>query len=498
MRRSKNSGNEQLLNHQLVASHPPEILDSSPSSLHEFEGDDVPQKRSIRSHESRLIEKQEQISTPPKKTSKDKDDAAKLSNIQQLESSSSSADSGRKSQPVLQQSKQSVQNNAAATTSITAPPTAPPAPAKELPSSNHLKAPKRSTTALSTTSSSRSEAQKLHTIPSERNIAAQPTTPVSRPSSAPLIPVAPRRPNTPAVSTLQAAPAPLLSRSTTATSPSTADPSPFAPSYVPQSYRNAIIGKGITGSNPSGFTLLNRSSASPSQSTLSSDSPSLFPPPSTSRKEQLPASRPRLTFGSINPEALRAHRQSVATANTELCNSNHPREPFAAPPLYQSHGHVADEFPHLDIINDLLNEEQSTSNPYYLPFHHRHRSFSGRYSFPVDAASIDLMLSNNTSGRFDQAEQYYDDNFLSFYGGISSARALERLQDGRLAQVDLSSAYANCQMDGLIPSQWPYNPPHLSIVNLGGTGGGGAYSYHTISDYANLGRGPNRYYLNRP
>lgn len=151
---------------------------------------------------------------------------------------------------------------------------------------------------------------------------------------------------------------------------------------------------------------------------------------------------------------------------------------------------MVDEFPHLDIINDLLDEEQSTSNQYYHPLHHRHRSFSGRYSFPVDAASIDLM-SSHASGRFGQAEQYYDDSFLSIYGRNSSARALERHHGGRFAQVDFPMAYAN--------RQWPYNPADLSLVNLGGMDGGGAvYSYNNIADYTNLGRGMNQYGLYRP
>ncbi|XP_028555735.1 TNF receptor-associated factor homolog 1a-like isoform X2 [Dendrobium catenatum] len=478
--RAKPYGGKCSQNHQSVASHPGEILDSSPSTCHELEGDDVSRKSSIQRHYSHLVEKQELTPIPLKNTSKDQGDAEKLSNIRTLESSSASPEPGRKTQPLLQRAKPSLQNGTTGTNSITSS-IGLPASSKELPSSN-LNAPKRS--AALSTKSSHSSATKFYPTPAAKNITSQPTTPISRPSSAPLIPVAPR-PNTTAISTVQVAP--LLSRSTSATTRQAADPSPSAPSYVPQSYRNAIMGKNVTGLNLAGFAHspsapLIQSSTSSSQSTISSISASLFPTPSMTRKEQQKASKPGLTFGSVKPESLHIHQQSILTKSAEPCNSNLLREPVST-----SHGGVADEFPHLDIINDLLDEEQSLSNQYYYhPLHHRHHSFNGRYSFPGDAASVDL-----SSGRFDQTKQYYDDNFLSIYSS-SSGRAHE-------AQVDLSMAYANCQMDGLIQSTWPYSPADLSLINLGSTDGGGdGYSYHNLSDYPNLGGGLNGYSLYRP
>ncbi|XP_020587073.1 LOW QUALITY PROTEIN: MATH domain-containing protein At5g43560-like, partial [Phalaenopsis equestris] len=454
--RAKNYGNKHLQSHVSVASHSGEIIESSPSTCHELDGDEASQKRLIQRHEGHLVEKQEPTAIILQKTSKTQNDAEKLSSdIRPLESSSASPEPVRKTQSVPQQPKQPVQNNAIAATSITSSITLP-APLKE---------PKRSSVPSAKSplsSSSRSEAQKLYPAPAAKNIAAQPAAPFSRPSSAPLMPAAPRL-TIPLISTAQATPH--LSRSASATTRSTMDASLSAPSNVPQSYRNAIIGKTTMGGNPAEFT--HSSSTPPSQSSASSSqsifstSSALFPPPSAWR---FSGSRSVLSFGSVRPEASHTHPQSIAATNTELCNSNHLSEPVSTTSLHQSHVGVVDEFPHLDIINELLDEEQSTSNPhYYPPLHHRRHSFNGRYSFSSDSASIDLSLLSHNPGRFDQTEQYYDIGFSSIHGG-SSDRALERFQDGRF---DLSTAY------GLIQSQWPYNPADLSVINLGGTDGGG-------------------------
>lgn len=491
----KNHGGKDTRNRPSTASHAVKILDSCPSTCLELEGD-VPQKRSVPWHGIQLVQKQETGAALPKKTAKDRSDAERQSNTRAFDSS---PDPLRKAQqPVLQQAKQPAQNITVGTNAPTASVSLP-SPIRDPPSSI-LMAPKRSAALPAKslhTSASRYEAQKVSATPAAKNAAAQPATAMSRPSSAPLIPVT-SRPTQPVISTVQVTP--LLSRSASATGRLATDPSISAPSYIPQSYRNAIIGRTAAAASSAHAGL------TPSTSSGQSSS-GMFPPPS--RKEQQMASGPGFTFGSVKPEALHIQQQqgnhnshqgntsgSIAAASTLVIGiEQHQRESLPATSSSQSYVSVADEFPHLDIINDLLDEEQtimgrtaSVSSQYYHPHHQPHHLFSRQYSFPGEPTSAELVLLNNSAGRFDHSDRFYDDSYLSLYDSSSGRVHQRSFTDANLS----ASAYANCQMDGLIQTQWPFSHADLNAD------GGGGYSYQQQPDYPNMGSGLNGYGLYRP
>ncbi|KAK8952738.1 MATH domain-containing protein [Platanthera guangdongensis] len=489
----KNHGGKDTRNRLSTVSHSGKILDSCPSTCLELEGD-VPQKRSIQWHGIHLVQKQDGAAALPKKTSKDRNDTERQSNTRTLDSF---PDPLRKAQhPVLQQAKQPAQNSTVGTNAPTASISLP-SPVREPPSSI-LVAPKRSA-ALSAkslhTSASRYDTQKSSTTPAAKNSAAQASTAMSRPSSAPLIPVA-SRPIQPVISAVQVTP--LLLRSASATGRLATDPSISAPSYIPQSYRNAIIGRtaATVGLAQVGLTPTSGQSSS-----------AMLPPPS--RKEQQMASGPGFTFGSVKPEALHIQQQqrnhnshhgvtsgSISAASTLVIGiEQHQRESLSGTSLSQSYVGVADEFPHLDIINELLDEEQSimgrtasVSSQYYHPHHQPRHLFSRQYSFPGEPTSTELILLNNSVGRFDHSDRYYDDSYLSLYDSSSGRVHRRSFTDANLS----AAAYANCQMDGLIQTQWPFSHADLNVD------GDGGYPYQQHSGYTNMGSGLNGYGLYRP
>ncbi|CAO2171644.1 unnamed protein product, partial [Urochloa humidicola] len=125
---------------------------------------------------------------------------------------------------------------------------------------------------------------------------------------------------------------------------------------------------------------------------------------------------------------------------------------------HQQQGPVGEEFPHIDIINDLLDEDQSSvcmaASPldeYYtngLPFS------SGGNMADSEMAS----LSN--SGRFNLNDPYYDEGYRRAY---DTQNALHRLRDGQLSTLDV---YSNGRLDSAAPKPWPYSHPNPA-VNLG-------------------------------
>jgi len=331
-------------------------------------------------------------------------------------------------------------------------------------------------------SSSKSETLK-HPTPTKSTMAQQAAS-MSRPSSAPLIPAP--RPTFPVVSPVQTAL--LMSRSVSAADRLGTDPSPSAPSFVPQSYRNAITGKNDVATIPSGF---------------------IRPALTTTRKDEASV-RSGLTFGSMKQAALQSHYQPRD-------EPSHP-EPSSSSRYYNSdlvsgikrmdiHGELqarkqysggvsssvmsfppqvmaSDEFPHIDIINDLLDEDKSiakaaTNFHYHHPHNHRHHHlFNRQYSLSdADVGSF------SSPSHLDQTERYYDDGGFQRIYGSSSSSHLHGLRDEQYSQVDLS-AYANGQLQGVIQNQWPYSAPDLSMLSLGSAADAGGYSYQ-LPDYSN-------------
>lgn len=533
--RGKNQLGKPLLSQESIAGHFGDALGSG-GSCHGMESDAAHFKHSILYADKFLIEKREEAATVQKKiVIKEQEDAQRLSLTSTVEVSSASTRSGRKTKPLLQQPKKLLESSTTPSNITTASVTEP-VLIKEPSSTNPtLTARPASIAAKSAQSStSKSEAQRIASIHVAKSTTSQPFNAISRPSSAPLIPAA-SRPTRPIVSKVQKLPQ--LSRSVSAAGRLGIDPSPSTPSCVPQSYRNAIIGKTTMGSSTGGLShsasvsLIEAPSTSSSQSATSFTSSSMLPPTPGARKEHQMNCRPTFTFGSVKPDALPNHHErnddglhqpattSRSTTTTtpaptpttgsslvngierlEICEDEPPPEkqllcssstPLVQPPI----GGVVEEFPHIDIINDLLDEEQSSSNLYY-PHHHLHQSFSRHYTFPGDISSSDLSLLANNSGRYEQTEQYYDDGFQNIYSN-SSVSPLHRLREGQFPHMDLSASYAISPLDGMVQIHWPYSHADLSTVNLGNTGTDG-YSYQQFSDYSSLGRGANGYGMYRP
>ncbi|XP_020269602.1 MATH domain-containing protein At5g43560-like isoform X2 [Asparagus officinalis] len=224
---------------------------------------------------------------------------------------------------------------------------------------------------------------------------------ISRPSSAPL---PPQRQTVPVVSTAQTIPQ--LSRSVSATGRIGASPSALAPAFVPQSYRNAITGKNDADPIP------------------------------------LCYNHPSLTLESIMGNKYQPRHEEM-----DIYTSRMPS------------GMVSDEFPHLDIINDLLDEDKNIAKV-AANLHYQQHQYPFDQHYPL-----------SSHNHLDQTEQYYG----------SSSSIMQH------SQMDLS-AYSNGQLQGLIQNQWPYNyAADLSTFNLGNASD--AQCSYRLPDYMYSRRG---------
>ncbi|XP_072951048.1 TNF receptor-associated factor homolog 1a-like isoform X1 [Typha angustifolia] len=491
----------------------------------ESDADVLSLKDRIQSPEKHVIEKEEVVFLQKKVNAKDQVEAVAPSKPL-AESSSLPLSPVKKPPSILQQSKQTLESSSTtrAATTIAAAATSTTASGitigtvanmAELVSSKEQMSSGRTQTEKSVflasrsppvSSTSISEAQKQAT--SSKSTTTSQVTAMSRPSSAPLIPAA--RPATPVVSTVEVMP--LLSRSMSVAGRLGNDPSSSAPSYVPQSYRNAIMGKANVGASTSSFTHHSTSFSQGAAITQSASafvsSASMLPRQTSAWKDQTSV-RPGFTFGSVKPEALNNQhswrddysRQEASSSNGrrfssstgsgierldmygDLQTKQFTGEIPASFTSYQSQGMVGEEFPHLDIINDLLDEEQHNTAK---SLHYNQHVFNRQYSLPGNLSKSDIGLVSGAC-RFDQDEPYYDEGLSRVYG--SSIGPLHGLRDGNFPQVDLS-AYANSQVDGILQNQWSYVRPDLSMLNLGNDVNG--YSYQ-LGDYSNLTTALNGY-----
>ncbi|CAA6662837.1 unnamed protein product [Spirodela intermedia] len=290
-------------------------------------------------------------------------------------------------------------------------------------------------------------------------------------------------------------PVPVLSRSVSAAGRLGIDPSLSTHSHV-QSYRNAIMGITTAGGSPHSCAAIsapNHTSQAPASS--AEGSPSIVPsvsarPPEKSTATEQTSVRPELTFGSVTPETLQqppslwpeesllleSSSAAVLSPDAEcdvdfaVCGSSSSRrysleeDSPASSSAHQlpAQGVTQDEFPHIDIINDLLDEEHSTGEV-------------DANGYPLHDASAAINAIHR-SELFNLGTELYE-------------RLVQRDQRSRsLPQFDLP-AYMNSQIDGPIQKQWPLGvarPP----VSLG-TAADNEYSYH--QDYLNLVRVLNGY-----
>ncbi|XP_021312288.1 MATH domain-containing protein At5g43560 isoform X3 [Sorghum bicolor] len=349
------------------------------------------------------------------------------------------------------------------------------------------------------------------TVSERASVASVPgtPTPMSRPTSAPLLQV-PRStmPPTPSVQV-----SPLLSRSLTVSERPNNEPSPPAPVYVTQTYRNAILGKGHLDTTPA--TLEQSTSVCPNTAVSQPWSAyamatSVMAP--FERNDQLPGKQ-GFVFGPSRAEALNnrhswkgnsdvnghtwkddvpnqqmtncdAHvhhskdisYQQLSSSGTEqprlggLQSRELQREiPAASFVSRQQYGSVGEEFPHIDIINDLLDEDQSSAHMAVSPLHEYH-TFGLPFSSGGNMADSET-ASVSSSVRFDLTDLYYDEGYRRAY---DTQNALRRLD-----------AYPNGRLDSTAPQRWPYNHPNPA-VNLGNSSN---VFPQQLGEYTNLASG---------
>ncbi|WVZ68625.1 hypothetical protein U9M48_017544 [Paspalum notatum var. saurae] len=327
------------------------------------------------------------------------------------------------------------------------------------------------------------------TVSERAAVTSAPETPklTSRPTSAPLF-QAPRStlPPTPSVQV-----SPLLSRSLTVSEQPSNEPSPSAPVNVIQTYRNAILGKGSLATTPAN---LEQPTSTIGLSTAVSQPWPAYPlatsvmVPPLERNDQLP-SKQGFMFGPSKAEALdnwhswkgsngvNRHMWKDDVPNLQIINCDAHVHPWKDIPYEQvscsgteqgrlgglqsrqfqrdipasfvprqQQGPVGEEFPHIDIINDLLDEEQSSADVAVSPLHEYHTfglpfSSGGNMADP-EAASV----------RFDLTGHYYDEDHRRAH---DTQNVLHRLD-----------AYSNGRLDSVAPKPWPYSYQNPT-VNLG-------------------------------
>ncbi|KAE8734132.1 MATH domain-containing protein [Hibiscus syriacus] len=294
----------------------------------------------------------------------------------------------------------------------------------------------------------KSETQKAATSrPTEKPITPQESV-MSRPLSA-LVPGP--RPAVPVVSMVQTTP--FLARSASADStlgPYSSEPS-AATSYVTQSYRNAMMGNHVASSS-SGFT---------------------HPISPRSGINTLPAFLLAWLIGiscECTPvdgqfsEKWRRSMHPVPSLISEIQNINlyksmynGSRENFSdefpvGTPGRLTQGVSADEFPHLDIINELLDDEHDVGS-------------TGRAGTGFHALDNGL----------ERTQSYHEDGFQRSFSG-SSSNHFDTPRE--YTPQSNHQPYANGQHDGSVQTQWPMTSSNLSLLQMRNAEGDG-YPYYS-------------------
>lgn len=289
---------------------------------------------------------------------------------------------------------------------------------------------------------------------------------MSRPSSAPVI-TGPK-PTAPLCSPSQTMP--LLTRTLSSTSRLDSESSFSAQTFEAQSYRNATMGiRTATSACTSGFTPQSSSSSSMQSTSFSqpSSSSSFFsshPSEEAARKD--PGSiKPSIIFGSRRPDFRHNPHQRTdqfySHVNDNLRISNNS-EPVIS--LRQSQGVMPDEFPHLDIINDLLDEDHRMAGTATFDGYHHHDDFhSMNLQHPLQGDLVTTGIDYlNGSCQFDMPDYYYNELSQMVY---DSFMPLHGISDVQPLPLDFS-VYGN-DMDAVLQSQWPIDGADLSVLNFG-------------------------------
>lgn len=365
-----------------------------------------------------------------------------------------------------------------------------------------------------------SEAQEAAT---SRKVAATLVSEVtaSRPSSAPVFPT----PRSTAPTTSHVHMSSSLSRSMSeAAGRSVNGPSPSAPPYTPQTYRNAIVGKASLSTTSASLSYQSTSlsqDTTPSQplSAYASSTAVLMPP--AGRPDQL-STRHVLKSGLGKLEAPDSWQQwrGDSNINKHLWRDQSPYQQMTNGQAYeqprrddsyqqassrgteklsryggvqsrqfqsgtsdghawhQQQGPVPEEFPHLDIINDLLEEDHINSN---MPdsFRQDYHAFGQPFLPRGNLVNME-MAAVSSPGRFNSTDHYYDDGFSRSYD-------MSALHGLRERQFPSMGTYSNGLSDLSISKPWLNGSPNPA-VSLGANTNG---YQHQVGDYTNLGGGVN-------
>ncbi|CAI0559208.1 unnamed protein product [Linum tenue] len=350
---------------------------------------------------------------------------------------------------------------------------------------------------------------------------------VSRPSSAPLVPGP--RPATPVVSSM-AQTSPSISRSASATGRLGPDPTLTSHSYIPQSYRNAIVGNSAVPtstsySHPSSpSSVRNLSTTATQQNSVQSG----YPPFAMMTSRDVLHNGHQWIESSQRDSSRGMHYDSSPSSmlngiqNLDLYNRAHgssgvsrgdhfPAElPTSTSGRQNQVGVSTDEFPHLDIINDLLDDEHvigRTAEGFH-PFGNNEPHYLFRHSsFPSDlgpsgggdlCSSTTSSSSSSSSCRFERARSYQDGVFqrgYSSFGGGPYDSIRDYIPQGTTSPLP----YSNGQMmDGLISNQWQMSSTDLSFAGMRNSDGDRGSPAYFSPDYSNLACGVNGYAAYRP
>lgn len=335
----------------------------------------------------------------------------------------------------------------------------------------------------------------------------------SRPLSAPLV-VGPR-PTAPVVSIAQTPP--LLARSLSMSGQLGPDPSAATHSYVPQSYRNAMMGSHVTGSS-AGFDQPQSSLVVSASHSHSQPPHALISAPFSQGPEiAVPSSiRPSFSYEMMNHGVIQNGPQwmemtpqrdsrSIAhdfpvlndSRNSYLYKPVNSRSHDDLPSLLpagtsrrQSPSLFTDEFPHLDIINDLLDDEHglgmvSEKDASFQSFSNGFHNLTRHSTIPGDLGMSSDAGPSMSSCRFERTQSYGNMFQHSYSGGVF---------DGVTDMIPQASqqSFVNGKMNGLIPDHWEMvgSSPYLGMSNADTNAG---YPYHMMPDYSNMACGVNGY-----
>ncbi|KDO41751.1 hypothetical protein CISIN_1g001172mg [Citrus sinensis] len=344
---------------------------------------------------------------------------------------------------------------------------------------------------------------------------------MSRPSSAPLVPGP--RPTAPVVSVVHTAP--LLARSVSAAGRLGPDLAPATHGYIPQSYRNVKMGNPVGSSSP-GLTHPSSSSLGPSPAYSQQQalvSAPIFLPQNSERIDPNSV-QSAFPFSMVTRDVLQSGHQWIESSQRDASRIVHSdpssmandiqnldlykRVPSGSQEYFsnefpagtsgrQTQGVLVDEFPHLDIINDLLDDEHGVgmaagASTVLQSLSNGPHTLNRQFSFPRDISMSSDIGSSAGSCKFERTRSYHDDGFQRGYS--SSVGHFDSVRE--FIPQATALPYSNGQIDGMIPTMWPMPGSDLSLMGMRNTEGEGYPYFHP--EYSNMACGVNGYAVFRP